>query len=134
MDSKELDAFCTNYFRAWEAIRSGKRLDRLALEHQADAPAARFDTLLDDDASLDWAWELVLALVKRAPDDEALSFVAAGPLEDLIRKYPASIGDRVIAEARQNARFRLALKGVWGLDGIPGPVGDRLTEARDGVE
>jgi hypothetical protein len=128
MDPSDLDAFCTDFFNTWEVLRSGTRPERVALERQTHASSAQFDALLDDDARLDTAWTIVLALVERAPDEEALSFVAAGPLEDLIRQYPASMADRVVAEARRNPRFRLALKGIWGLDTIPGPVGDRLTE------
>lgn len=40
-------------------------------------------------------------------------FVAAGPLEDMLRKPSRDTVDRVVAEARKNARFRWMLTGMF---------------------
>jgi uncharacterized protein DUF6869 len=127
MTPRELDEFCEEYFRAWRVLRSGTRDERLALEHRV-GPSELLVSLLDDESRLDWAWTITLALIERAPDDKALAFVGAGPLEDLIRRYPSSMADRIVTEARRNSRVRLALKAVWGLDRIPDQLASRLLE------
>jgi hypothetical protein len=75
------------------------------------------------------AWELVKELVARAPDDAALAFVAAGPLEDLICKHPDAVIDRVERRAAENARFRKALRAVWGWNSMPVAIRARLDTA-----
>src|SRR5271169_1955713 len=60
----------------------------------------------------------------RAPSDSALALVAAGPLEDLLKKHGPVVVDRVEEESRKNDRLRLALSGVWGI--YPGnPIYER---------
>jgi len=72
----------------------------------------------------DEAWKLICILVNKAPSDDLLAFIAAGPLEDLLHKHGLTVIDRVEEESRKNGRMRLALSGVWGLH--PGiPVFDR---------
>ena len=47
-------------------------------------------------------------------DDASFLFlVAAGPLEDILRKPSRDIIDRVVAEARKSARFRWMLTGMF---------------------
>lgn len=61
--------------------------------------------------------DLGLALVALCAStyDEAdfLFLVAAGPLEDILRKPDQDILARVLAEARKNARFRWMLTGIF---------------------
>ena len=75
------------------------------------------------------AWEVVKELVARAPDDSILAFVAAGPLENLICAHPDTVIDRVERRAAENARFRKALRAVWGWNRMPGAIRDRLDAA-----
>jgi Family of unknown function (DUF6869) len=77
--------------------------------------------LVRDD--VDRAWDVVLELVGRAVDDRLLAYVAAGPLEDLIKWHPHEIIDRVEQQARRDARFRRALSGVWG---VPSSIEERV--------
>jgi hypothetical protein len=58
---------------------------------------------------------LLVALVERAPDDDALASLGAGPLEDLISHYrhgPRWL-DAVEAAARRDPRFATAVRGMW---------------------
>ncbi len=116
-----LDDFATRYFRDLTALSSGTRPERLALEQAVDRPAFRLDELLESPADAENAWQMILELIDRAPDDPALSFVAAGPLEDLIRRHGAQFGERLAERANQDERFRDALRDVWGWDEVPEP-------------
>jgi hypothetical protein len=76
-----------------------------------------------------WAWEAVndlvderpqdviptlVALADAAPDDDALGYLGAGPVEDLINHHGSVVViDRVEGAARRNQRFRTALTGAW---------------------
>jgi hypothetical protein len=68
-------------------------------------------------------WTLALALVDAAPDDWVLCNVAAGPLEDLLKKFCGVLIERVELQARHDPKFRRCLTGVWGL---PPSVQERL--------
>jgi hypothetical protein len=93
------------------------------LKKQEDRWAVReVDTLVRDDPTE--AWEVTRILVNAAPSDEALAYVAAGPLEELLHKHGSVLIDRIEEESRGNARLQLALSGVWGLD-RDSPVFDR---------
>ena len=59
-------------------------------------------------------WAITLRLIEQAPDDAALSYVAAGPLEDLLAAHGPSFIERVEAAAREHPRVMRALSGVWG--------------------
>jgi hypothetical protein len=61
----------------------------------------------------DKGWEITCILVNKASSDEALGFVAAGALEDLLRKHGPTVIDRVEHESQENVRLQTALSGVW---------------------
>jgi hypothetical protein len=61
----------------------------------------------------DKGWEITCILVNKASSDEALGFVAAGALEDLLRKHGLTVIDRVEHESQENVRLQTALSGVW---------------------
>jgi hypothetical protein len=58
-------------------------------------------------------WQITRILVNDASSDEALAYVAAGPLEDLLKKHGPAVIGWVEEESRLNDRLRLALSGVW---------------------
>jgi hypothetical protein len=60
------------------------------------------------------AWDLVLALVHAAPDNDALDCVAAGPLEDLLCDHGAAFIERMETTLRADAHFMNCLARVWG--------------------
>lgn len=59
-------------------------------------------------------WLITLQLIEQAPDDAALAYVAAGPLEDILALHGPTFIERVEDLARSDSRFLLALSGVWG--------------------
>lgn len=77
----------------------------------------------------DHAWRLTLQLIASAPTEEALAYVAAGPLEDILYAR----GERYIAEverrAVQDPKFRRALRSVCNESTSPGDVHDRVRMA-----
>lgn len=111
----------------------GRGLGRWAAGLAESAPAGLAGAYLEyyrsgqDDARFD-AWMQVEDLVGTAPDEalgivvemvaqartEAeLFFVAAGPLEDLVRMHGPVLIDRIEAEGRKDPKFRRALAGLW---------------------
>ena len=67
--------------------------------------------LCDDEPSL--AWSITLDLINRADDESELGTIAAGPLEDLVRKHSDEIWTDVVERAHTDERFLRALHGVW---------------------
>jgi len=65
-------------------------------------------------------------------DPEFLFFVAAGPLEDILRDPTQEILERVRLEARRTARFRWMLTGVW-THGLRPDVAEQLKIAVAGM-
>jgi hypothetical protein len=67
--------------------------------------------LIDDDPPE--AWRLILELVDKAPDETVLGSVAAGELEEFLVTHASEFIDRIEAEARNNSRFKTALRYVY---------------------
>lgn len=72
------------------------------------------------------AWPIVVEVVSRVTSDEALEYVAADVLEDLICRDPEGLIDGIEDLARKDDHFRGALGGVWGWTRIPNEVRSRL--------
>ena len=58
------------------------------------------------------AWELVVTLIRTAPD-ERLEYIGAGPVEDLVNRHGAALIDSIEGEAKRDPRFREALASIW---------------------
>ena len=72
------------------------------------------------------AWELVVALIRSAPD-ERLEFIGAGPLECLVETHAGALIDRIIGEAERDSRFREALATIWlSVENVPPAALERL--------
>lgn len=100
----------------------------------------RTDGLRADDYH--WAWEevdyrvsvnptevtdLLVALADEAPDDAALAYLGAGPVEDLLVYHGSDfVFDAVEGAARRNERFCKALRCAWYDDCVPAAVATRL--------
>jgi hypothetical protein len=65
------------------------------------------------------AWEITLLLLKKAPTDEALGYVAAGPLEDVVDGYGDRALDLVEEACDKDSRLQFALSGIWLLPDSP---------------
>jgi AcrR family transcriptional regulator len=97
--NETLDGLVDGFFRHWRS------------KDDRDFPGwERVDEIVDRDPER--AWPLMLALVERAPGDDALWCVAAGPLETFLVKHGSDWLEE-ICEAAKSPRFRIALAGVW---------------------
>lgn len=80
-----------------------------------------------DADEFDWAWEavddaarrgvpgvvdLVVALAVTAPTDDALAYLGAGPMEDLLNQHGPRLVEEVKAAALQNPAVARALRSV----------------------
>jgi len=128
MTPAELDAFVAGYFCDRAAALSESRADRLEFESAPDHPSWALDRLLVDPSDAEEGWPILLALIDRAPNEHDLSFLAAGPLERLVHLHGEQFGDRIVERARQDRRFREALRGVWGWETVAEPLRGRLLE------
>lgn len=91
------------YYRTY-----GKAKEAFLDDHIDDIEAFQFTY---DDPDLGLALVALCASMYDEPD--FLFLVAAGPLEDILRKPDQDILARVLAEARKNARFRWMLTGIF---------------------
>ncbi len=89
----------------------------------------RVQDVIDDDPDLGLI--LLKSLVALSPDDGALQFVAAGPLEDYVCRYGTRL-PVIIACADQDERFARALAGIWGENRVSDEARSQLAEWRDG--
>ncbi|WP_260598157.1 DUF6869 domain-containing protein [Sphingomonas endolithica] len=96
------------YYRTY-----GKAKEAFLDAHADDIEAFQFT---DDDPNLGLALAALRASMYDEPD--FLFLVAAGPLEDILRKPDQDILARVLVEARKSARFRWMLTGIF-LHAIP---------------
>lgn len=62
--------------------------------------------------------DLLVALAEAATDDQALAYLGAGPVEDLIRLHGAQYLEAIDHAARTNKSFRTALRCVWYGDDV----------------
>jgi hypothetical protein len=82
--------------------------------------------------SAEAAWDLVVGLVRRAPDAQ-LGQVAAGPLEDMINVHGPGLVEWIEGESRRDPRFKEALGRVWLSRGtMPLAVEARIVAASGG--
>ena len=58
-------------------------------------------------------WEITRTLVNKALTEEALAYIAAGPLEDLLNHHGAAVMVQIEQECLTNDHLSLALSGVW---------------------
>jgi hypothetical protein len=72
---------------------------------------SELNELCDEDPQL--AWSITLELIEKAADRSELAYIAAGPLEDLVRNHPAEIWDDLELRAHTDERVLDALRGVW---------------------
>lgn len=63
--------------------------------------------------SLDDGWEITTLLIDAAQSKKALANIAAGPLEDLLKRHGLKIVSKLKEEAQKKEKFRYALAGVW---------------------
>jgi hypothetical protein len=119
LDDSLRDAFFTNWFSEWAPEKPIYGWASQMLVHQIDE-------------NPDAAWNLVLGLIARAPDDDSLGWVGAGPLEDLLCHHGEMLIDRVEQLAKADPRFKQCLAGVWGSNRMEARVYERMCLAAPG--
>jgi hypothetical protein len=78
------------------------------------------------------AWGLVVEVLRRAPEAR-LEVYAAGPLEDLVRRWGVDLVAEIEKEASRDARFRWALGCIWLVVGdLPSTELERIVRASGG--
>jgi hypothetical protein len=75
------------------------------------------------------AWELTLQLIAAAPDSNALAYVAAGPLEDLLYARGELFIDELEQLARCDPKFLSALQMIAGPFTEKADVSNRIVKA-----
>jgi len=77
--------------------------------------------MLAFDQRWDELWAITLRSIELTPfeDGLALSVIAAGPLEDLVRYAAPVMKERFAAEIRRDPKFRRTLSGVWAREEQP---------------
>ncbi len=73
-----------------------------------------------------YVFELIIALIDAAVDDDALCYVGAGPLEDLVNWHGMMFLDKIEESARKDRAFRKALAGVRISENVPAVAQERL--------
>ena len=78
-------------------------------------------TLLAFEQRWEELWTLTLRAIELVPfeDTEALCFVAAGPLEDLIRYAAPIVQERIVRRIEEDPKFRRTLTGAWAREERP---------------
>lgn len=57
--------------------------------------------------------KILIRLINSTEDNEFLAFIAAGPLENMIRNNFQQIIEKLEDEAKKSSKFRKCLTGVW---------------------
>jgi hypothetical protein len=122
----DLERLVSAYWESYLLLTSDRRADRKRDDDRwADDEV---EAAVRDGAE---CFPLLIALADSAPSDEGLYFLGAGPIENLLNdgwRDPVVV-DRAIGWAERNARFRLALSGVWLSAEVPDDVRQRIVRA-----
>ncbi len=135
-----LDDLVAGYFRYHERLKERTREDLkrgYIPVRPPDPDALLFQWLSDsilhartNDAP-ERAWPVILELVQRAPDDEALIFIGADALEDFVRQWGALFESRIVDQAARDEQFRKALASVWENSETPPALAEAIRHARE---
>ena|SRR5690348_732332 len=101
---------------------------------QRDDDAWAFDAVNEvaNGGDAEASWDLVVELVRRSPDEQ-LGYVAAGPLEDMVRRHGPAIIEWIEGEAQRDPRFQWALGCIWLQAGeLPSGTEQRVVAASGG--
>lgn len=73
------------------------------------------DELVDDIVAADpvEGWLLTLELIAAAPCKRSLAYVAAGPLENLLKYHACNVRDLLLSNIADNKRLQFAVACTW---------------------
>ena len=126
MNQEAIDAYIRHASRAAHGDISGEDADQWTFEMYFN-PLVLGDG--DQAPEPELALNIVVELVERAPDDESLAYVAAGPLEGLVVDHGERLIDRIESLAKERPKFQKALAGIF-LTRCPEPVRKRIEAVR----
>ncbi len=110
------------YWHRYQMAFRGDRQQRLAADEFDWADDEVRHALSEPQTAVD----LLVRLAEAAPDDAALAYLGAGPVEELLSTLAAAVVDSVEQAARQSVPFRYALRCAWFDSAVPLAVRDRL--------
>lgn len=120
-----LDDLVEGYFTQYRRLFSSVRADRLAAQ-EGEPLGDWLNGLIQPGRVPEVAWDAIVALLDRAPDEDALAFVIAGPLQDLATHHGEQFADRLVERTRQDAGFRQAMTTIYSRHGVPPELQSRL--------
>lgn len=88
------------------------------------------DTIVTEEPEL--GFELILRALAHFKNSPEIAYLAAGPLENLVRSSGTQMIDRIEREAAVNEKFRFLLSGIWGESGTDPGVWRRIQKAVEG--
>jgi hypothetical protein len=118
--------FVTRFFEDFRAVAGRARRAERVDHPRRSSTSDELDRLVR--LQPETAWPLVLRLIKDAPDMEALAYVAAGPLEELIGHHGDIMVATIVDEAGHNRALSEALGMVWGWESLDPSVRDPLID------
>ena len=124
----QADEVVEGYWQHYLLSQSGARGDRLAagdLFWAYESVEAAINGAVEPGLPVVAPVELMCKLAERAPDDKALVYLGAGPVEIYLR-LPNPDVDAVERAARRSERFRAALRSAWFDENLPGADAERL--------
>lgn len=109
----------------WKHYRlsTGSRQERLEADRWAWAWDEVEEAVADPSSE---TFEILMALVESAANDDALAYIGAGPLENLINLHGVRFAEQVEESARRDPLFHKALSHVQLRSNAPASVRGRL--------
>jgi len=105
-DAEALAQHLDAYYSAYQKLSAGSE----ASEEELNRSEPIYRASLDDPEG---AFAYAVLAMANYDDEPFLYYVAAGPLEDCLRRASDDVIERVFAEARRTPRFRWMLNGVY---------------------
>jgi hypothetical protein len=110
---KEMADLAESYLREYRRSRAAAGIGRKLDAQDPDAQA--FDRVLDlvltDEVEA--LWEVNIELIRRCQSIDELSYVAAGPVEDMLNRLRDDEVDAVLKRASEDPRWRYAIAGTY---------------------
>ena len=74
-------------------------------------------------------FKLIVFTLSHFNEPSEIAYLAAGPLENLVRSHGSQMIDQIEREAAGNARFRFLLSGIWGESSTDPAIWRRIQKA-----
>jgi hypothetical protein len=122
MDQKQIDELAEAWLKYQQLPDDERR------GHRGEHPLfvgweLMYETVRDNPED---AWKAILKIQRSEPSAMILANLAAGPLENLLVSHGPQFIDRCEELARQDAKFRSVLDGVWGWTSMKKDIWERV--------